>query len=59
MELALLKLLLPILVKYLIDSGAMSEIEGAAIQNLGDLIVWVKGLKTYPEFPPQDSKGQR
>lgn len=61
MELALIKLLLPILVKYLVDSGAMDVIEGEAIKDLGDFVVWVKSLRTYStaqDFPSQDARGQ-
>lgn len=58
MEVALIKLLLPVLIKFLIDSGVMSKIEGDAISDLGDFVMWAKSLRTYQEYPSEDSKGQ-
>lgn len=56
MWLALLKFLLPILLKELVASGAMTKLEAAGIQTLEDFYVWVKGLKVYREYPIQAQK---
>ena len=52
----LLKFVLPLVLQELVKSKLMSEAEAAGIKTLDDFIVWVRALKTYPEYP-QDQHG--
>lgn len=50
-----LRFLLPFLLKELVASGAMSNLEASAITDIKDFVIWVRGLRTYPEYPERDA----
>lgn len=60
-EILALKFLLPILLKDFVASGVMTQVESDAITSIKDLVIWIRGLRTYSspsDFPSQNQKGQ-
>lgn len=47
----LIKFVLPLILNYLVKKGALTVLEAEGIEDLGQLAVFIKGLRTYQEYP--------
>lgn len=55
--LLLIKIALPYILQDLVKWGLMDAVTAEAIKTYEDFKGWIKGLKTYQEFPAQKQSG--
>lgn len=55
----LLKYVLPVVLEWLQKSGHINAAEELAAKGAVAMVKEVKDMNTYPDYPSQNSKGQR